>query len=143
MHSDVTLREGKRKDERVHQHCFNNGNVLMYMGLLCGLPNANLDALAASHVPQKMIIDSVVLTFSGSCFMHQCLLPCLLLSLILSMACCALPGMARRLEFPSSTSPVHYPEGCAAHSMASTRPWRACIGLCMFVHWMLTDPNSE
>lgn len=94
--------------------------------------NTNLDVLLQQLIPCSSKNDNWLscANFLRLMFYASMLAACLLLSLILSMACCALPGMARGLEFPSSTSPVHYPEGCAAHSMASTRPWRGCIGLC-------------
>lgn len=106
------------------------------MELLCGLPNTNLDVLLQQLIPCSSKNDNWLscANFLRLMFYASVLAACLLLSLILSTACCALPGMARRLEFPSSTSPGHYPEGCAAHSMALTRPWRACTGLCMVVY---------
>lgn len=117
------------------------------MELLCGLPNTHLDVLFQQLIPRSSKYYNWLscANFLRLMFYASVLAACLLLSLIRSMACFALPGMARRLEFPSSTSPVHYPEGCAAHSMALTRPWRVCVGLCMGVHWMLCTsyPNLE
>lgn len=142
--NDVALRQRKVAMFISALLCL-NGGWWWWMELLSGLPNANLDFLFEVQCSSKNDNWLSCANFLRLMFYASVLAACLLLSLILSIACCALPGMARRLEFPSSTSPVHYPEGCAAHSMALTRPWTACTGLCMIVCWMLclTDPNLE
>lgn len=40
-------------------------------GVIMWFPPTAYSDVLLQHVAQKMIIDSVVLTFSGSCFMHQ------------------------------------------------------------------------